>query len=106
MPPTHYERHVYQVEAAHMNCRAAWLMPEDGDARQLAYETCQEIGISYIDAVAEVMEDTNCGADTARYLVAESMHHLATRILRTAHPDIPQLGPKSPPTTPTPETTP
>ena len=87
--PTHYERRVYQVETAHMNARASWLLPDDDAARELAEQTCALIGISYFDAVAEVMEDTGASADNARYLVAEALHDLATRTLHAAHPDVP-----------------
>lgn len=98
MTHTGYPNDVYVAEAAHVSSRGAWLEPEDDDQRIMAIECCAAVGVSWIDAVAEVMEDTNCDANTARYMVAESLHHLATRVLRNLVPHIPELGPKAPQT--------
>ena len=68
------------TEQAHIQCRAAWLWPDDHTVRLAAHDACALLHVDYVDQVAAIMEHQGASADTARRELAERFRRAADRI--------------------------
>jgi len=68
------------AETAHMAARLCWLWPDDHELRMAAIEACDAIDMDYIEALANVMHDTEVSAHVARRELAEALRRTADRI--------------------------